>query len=258
MEEDFQCVTIHGRVFQKIALDQGIYCVPVANDELEEDRLTAQHDAMYRLFSNNLFSPRMRIKDPHKILECGYGGGDWAVQCAEEFEDCEVRTPHSASTVADIARKITAVDVYPMLIADQPENLTLCGYNLNDRLNDPEVFQARAYDLIHSRCIGAGIKSNRWPSYILDMRLLLRPNGWVQVIEYYLNIQSSSGRLTDQSAVRRWWLAYAEAMSRMNRDPRIGQQLQRLFTDARFGEVRVDTIQLPIGDWETGKYGSTQ
>ena len=141
-----------------------------------------------------------------------------------------------------------------MLVTDQPENLNLCGYNLNDRLNDPEVFQARAYDLIHSRCIGAGIKSNRWSSYIRDMKLLLRPNGWVQIVEYYLNIQSSSGRLTDRSAVRRWWLAYAEAMNGMNRDPRIGTRLQHLFTEARFGDVRVETIQLPIGDWDTGKY----
>jgi len=149
---------------------------------------------------------------------------------------------------------VTAVDVYPMLVADQPDNLNLCGYNLNDRLNDPEVFQARAYDLIHSRCISAGIKSNRWASYIRDMKLLLRPNGWIQVVEYYLNIQSSSGMLTDESAVRRWWLAYAEAMNRMNRDPRIGQQLQRLFTEARLGEVRVETVQLPIGDWDTGEH----
>ncbi|KAJ4313021.1 hypothetical protein N0V94_007148 [Neodidymelliopsis sp. IMI 364377] len=234
MEEDFQCVTIHGRVFQKVSVDNNIYCAPVANDEVEEDRLTAQHDVLFRLFGNALFSPHIRIRDPRKILDCGYGGGDWSVQFAEEYEDCEV----------------TAVDVYPMLVADQPENLNLCGYNLNDHLNDPEIFQARAYDLIHSRCIGAGIKSNRWTSYIRDMKLLLRPNGWIQIVEYYLNIQSSSGRLTDQSAVRRWWLAYAEAMSRMNRDPRIGTRLQHLFTEARFADVRIETIQLPIGDWE--------
>jgi hypothetical protein len=140
-----------------------------------------------------------------------------------------------------------------MLIADQPENLNLYCYNLNDALNNPKVFQAKAYDLIHSRCIGAGIKSNRWTSYIRDMKLLLRPNGWVQIVEYYLNIQSSSGRLTDESAIRRWWLGYSEAMSRMNRDPRIGNRLQSLFVEARLEDVRVETIQLPIGDWETGK-----
>jgi hypothetical protein len=140
-----------------------------------------------------------------------------------------------------------------MLMADQPDNLNLCEYNLNDALIDLEVFKARPYDLIHSRCIGAGIKSNRWTSYIRDIKLLLRPNGWIQIVEYYLNIQSSSGRLTDDSAVRRWWNKYSEAMSQMNRDPRIGNRLQNLFIEAKLGDVRVETLQLPIGDWESGK-----
>lgn len=90
MDEDLQCVTIYGRVFQKVSIEHGIYCVPVANDELEEDRLTAQHDALHRLFGNSLFSPQMGINNPQRILDCGYGGGDWSVQCAEEFEGCEV------------------------------------------------------------------------------------------------------------------------------------------------------------------------
>jgi hypothetical protein len=140
-----------------------------------------------------------------------------------------------------------------MPLVNQPENLNLCEYNLNDTLNDPDFFQTRAYDLIHSRCVGTGIKSNRWTSYVRDMKLLLRPNGWIQVVEYYLNIQSSSGLLTDESAVRRWWSKYSEAMSQMNCDPRIGNRLQSLFNEARLGYVRVETIQLPIGDWETGK-----
>ena len=100
MDGDFECVTIHGRLFQKVSINNDIYCVPVANDELEEDRLTAQHDLLFKLFGNALFSPHMRIKDPQKILDCGYGGGDWSVQCAEEFEDCEVRMQVVESIVA--------------------------------------------------------------------------------------------------------------------------------------------------------------
>lgn len=92
MDGDFECVSIQGRTFQKVSIDQRIYCVPVANDELEEDRLTAQHNVLFKLFGNALVSPSVRLKDPRKILECGYGGGDWAVQCAEEFEGCEVST----------------------------------------------------------------------------------------------------------------------------------------------------------------------
>lgn len=54
----------------------------------EEERLETQHDVLLRFCGNRLFFPR--IDDPRKILDCGYGRGDWAVAVAEEYEDCEV------------------------------------------------------------------------------------------------------------------------------------------------------------------------
>jgi hypothetical protein len=148
---------------------------------------------------------------------------------------------------------VTGIDIYPILITDQPDNLTLYGYNLNDRLNDPEVFERNAYDLIHSRFVGPGIKKNRWPSYVRDMKTLLRPNGWVQMVEYYPNIQSDSGRLTTQSALTRWFQAYASAMETYSdRNPRIGQRLQQLMHDAGLRDVGGMAINLPIGAWHQG------
>ncbi|KAF2264042.1 S-adenosyl-L-methionine-dependent methyltransferase [Lojkania enalia] len=237
IREDLRRVIIHERDFQKLSVDNRIYCVPV--DEVcsnltkrEEERLETQHDIIFRLCGNRLFFPR--INDPQKILECGYGRGDWAVAVAEDYEDCEV----------------TGIDIYPLLISDQPSNLFLYGYNLNDRLNDPEVFERNAYDLIHSRFVGPGIKRNRWPSYIRDMKSLLKPNGWLQMAEYYPNIQSDSGRLTTQSALTRWFQTYAAAMeSHSNRDPRIGQRLRQYMTEAGLRDVGGSTFNLPIGAW---------
>ena len=91
MSEDTERVSVNGRIFQKISLDEKIYFAPVAIDDREESRLTAQHDLISRLLGNRLFSRRIPVTEPQAILECGYGGGDWAVQCADEFEDCEVR-----------------------------------------------------------------------------------------------------------------------------------------------------------------------
>jgi len=90
MTDDLERVSIHGRIFQKASIDERIYCVPIANDDREEDRLTAQHDVLCRLLGDSLISPRVPLSDPSKVLELGYGGGDWCVQFAEEFEDCEV------------------------------------------------------------------------------------------------------------------------------------------------------------------------
>jgi hypothetical protein len=138
------------------------------------------------------------------------------------------------------------------LVPDQPENLSLFGYNLNDKLNDPEVFERNAYDLIHSRFVGPGIKTSRWGAYVMDMKRLLRPNGWLQMIEYKPLIQSDSGRLSNQSALRKWWDTYVSAMESAHRSPRIGQRLQSLMTEAGLRDVGGKQIQLPVGGWDSG------
>ncbi|KAF2469693.1 S-adenosyl-L-methionine-dependent methyltransferase [Lindgomyces ingoldianus] len=230
MNEDLRVVNIHDRDFQKYSVDNRIYCVPI--DEREEERLESQHDLLLRLSGNRLFFPR--IENPRKILDCGYGRGDWAVAIAEEYEDCQV----------------TGIDIYPVLISDQPDNLYLYGFNLNDRLNDPEVFERNAYNLIHSRFVAPGIKKNRWRSYIRDMKALMRPGGWLQMAEYYLNIQSGSGRLSSNSALRRWWEAYSRALEDSNRNPRVGQKLQEYMTEAGLRDVGGTVLHLPIGAWD--------
>jgi hypothetical protein len=137
-------------------------------------------------------------------------------------------------------------------VPDQPENLELIGHNLNDPLRDPDIFKANQYDLIHSRFVAPGIKTGRWARYLRDMKLLLRPGGWVQVMEYLPIIQSHNGRLTDGAAVRRWWDSYQAAMARMDRDPRIGRRLSQLLLENRYRDVGVDVKQLDIGGWSTG------
>ncbi|PSN69184.1 S-adenosyl-L-methionine-dependent methyltransferase [Corynespora cassiicola Philippines] len=225
-DENTEIVTIHDREFQKLSVDQKIYCVPV--DEREEDRLASQHELIFRLFGT-LFIPR--ISNPHKILDCGHGRGEWVVAVAEDYEEC----------------KVVGVDIWPELLSlNQPDNLALFGYNLNDRLNDLVVFGRRGYDLIHSRFVGPGIKANRWSSYVRDMKNLLKPGGWMQMMEYYPNIQSDNGRLSSESSIRRWYEGYVYAMERANRKPRIAQELRPLMEAAGLRDIR-DPVQASIG-----------
>jgi hypothetical protein len=161
--------------------------------------------------------------------------------------------PHVRAPYTDTSE--TYAHIVPLNVrqlSDQPDNLDLVGYNLNDKLNDPEVFESKAYDLIHSRFVAPGIKKNRWASYFRDIRILLRPGGWVQASEYHPHIQSNSGRLTTQSAVYRWWQEYARSMNALHRDARIGPRLQELMLAAGLRDVQVDYKRLPLGGWDPG------
>ncbi len=54
----------------------------------EIDRLNQQHELFQFVFDNRLIFPPLR--NPRRILECGYGTAAWAVEVAEQYPDCEV------------------------------------------------------------------------------------------------------------------------------------------------------------------------
>jgi hypothetical protein len=85
-----------------------------------------------------------------------------------------------------------------------------------------------------------------------DMKMLLKPNGWVQIVEYWPNIQSWNGRLPAESSLTRWYLEYARAMEESDREPRVHQRLKQYMTDAGLRQVTVERHVLPIGGWNSG------
>jgi hypothetical protein len=147
---------------------------------------------------------------------------------------------------------VTAIDIWPADLPDEPDNLECEIWNLNDPLIP--TYKTNHYDLIHSRCVGPGIKKDRWRSYVRELARLLKRDGWLQLAEYYYIIQSDSGRLTDDHALQQWGQAYRGAMER-DRDPRIGRSLVDKMRSAGLHDVHSRTIHVPIGDWPTGERG---
>lgn len=76
----------------------------------EENRLVNQHDILLRVSGNRLYFPR--VENPRKVLECGYGTGDWAVSVAEEYEDCEVSSKVDASNNVRASGRSVACPLY--------------------------------------------------------------------------------------------------------------------------------------------------
>jgi hypothetical protein len=122
-------------------------------------------------------------------------------------------------------------------------------WNLNEPLRP--TYKSSHYDLIHSRCVGPGIHKDRWRGYIGDMARLLKHGGWLQCAEFYYNIQSDSGRLTEQHALYQWGHGYRATME-SDRDPRVGRTLGDKLRHAGLVDMHTQTFQVPIGDWPTG------
>ncbi|KAM3510040.1 hypothetical protein MY11210_006046 [Beauveria gryllotalpidicola] len=162
-----------GRTFHKYSLETGTYFAPVDEEEIE--RLELMHNVLAKVFDNRLIFPPMAT--PMKILDCGCGAANWAVDVAEQYPDCEV----------------LGIDVGPHMLPEHPpRNL---DFHIDD-LNARFTFPGNSFDLVHSQMVAGGVHAGRWPSYVRDVYRVTKPGGWCQIVELYLNAQSDNGRLT--------------------------------------------------------------
>ncbi|KAG8167315.1 hypothetical protein KVR01_003004 [Diaporthe batatas] len=219
-------VEIHGRLFQKHALQHKIYFAPV--DEEEAQRLQLFHHVFHILFDKRLIFPGP-IPSPRRILDCGFGSATWAIEVADSHPRCEV-------IGVDIASQMSPPDL--------PPNLYLEVDDLNQRLNfDPSYF-----DIVHSRCVAGGIDADRWGDYTKELNRVLIPGGWCQMVEVYFNAQSNNGTLTDGHGLRRWSQLYLQSIQ-PEKNGRVGLRLEELMRSAGFENVEARMMQLPLCAW---------
>ncbi|MCJ1255466.1 hypothetical protein MMC24_003282 [Lignoscripta atroalba] len=218
-------VTIEGRDFQEYSVNHSIHFVPV--DEEEAERLSSQHQVLDLVFDSRLIFPP--VQNVKTVLDCGYGAACWAVEVAENHPDCTV----------------IGVDISPhMKPDDAPENF----WPQLDDLNRSFTFQSNSFDLVNSRLVAGGINKSRWPTYMRDIVRVLKPGGWVQMVECYYMCQSDNGSITDTNALRQWSNKYLRALDGI-KDLRAPLQLQNIFTSAGLVNVESRMIPLPLCGW---------
>lgn len=130
-------------------------------------------------------------------------------------------------------------------------------WNLNARFSDAPTeygLLREAFDLINSRLLCEGIHRDRWRPYIRELYSMLRPGGWLQMVEMMPHVQSYNGSLSDRSYLTRWWDEYVRRMELMNRNPRIARHLVDLLRDAGFArdDVTGGPVDVPVGNWFPG------
>ncbi|KAJ5112572.1 hypothetical protein N7532_000617 [Penicillium argentinense] len=242
--EFLDTLTVQGREYQKYSIDHRIYFGPV--DEEEAQRLDHQQRIFQRIFDDRLiFPPIRRLK---RVLDCGHGSASWAVEVAEQYPDCEwvhLLPSHFNWQDPTPQNKPAQVSTFTHLNLDSLASLRQTRV---DDLNRTFTFPPNHFDLVQSRLLATGIHKARWPTYIRDIVRVLKPGGWVQMIEIYFNVQSDNGSITDDHALRRWSTQYMRALED-RKDLRIGSRLRGLLTSEGLTEVDTKMIPLPLSAW---------
>lgn len=82
---------------------------------------------------------------------------------------------------------------------------------------------------------------------------VLKPGGWVQMVECYYMCQSDNGSITDGSALRQWSDKYFQALGDV-KDLRAPLQLRNMLSAAGLVNIENRMIPLPFCDWPNSKY----
>ncbi|KAK0333797.1 hypothetical protein LTR94_019336 [Friedmanniomyces endolithicus] len=199
--------TFGGRRFSLFSLQNNTYCIPV--DEAEEERCDELHKIIRQVCGNRIVLvppgqfPPPGVDEP-LVLDCGFGNGAWIDDLlgVREYEDC----------------KVAGVDIYLGSRDDDEDDdgddddeeeddglqeFEKKRWNLNAPFRtDTSTSRLRReqFDLINSRFLAEGINTNRWRSYIRELKELLKPGGWLQMVELELVFQSDNGRLAPNAS----------------------------------------------------------
>ncbi|ORY63120.1 UMTA methyltransferase [Pseudomassariella vexata] len=229
----------HDRLYHVVSVNSNTNLEPV--DEAEIARLENCHQIFYMMVGGHLALPnvdragRVRASSLRRVLDCGTGPANWAIDVANAYPWCE-------ALGTDISANMLPPDW------NWPDRFRFELCNLNETLQ----FGHDVFDLVNSRGVAGGINASRWPQYVRDIYRAVRPGGWCQMVETHFTAQSFNGTLPNDGGLSRWSTAYMDSMSRSGKEPRAGSQLAQWLTQAGFENVQSQAVRWPMCGWSDG------
>lgn len=179
------------------------------------------------------------LTTPSYILDVGCGSGRWVRELAGEFPAARVvgldMAPPTESNPA------TSGIFAP--IANPPRTYAFVQHNAME----PLAFAPASFDLTHMRQMMRVLPVAAWPRVVGEMTRVTAYGGWVELAESDM-VRNGGPAL---ETIQRWAL---QVMLPQGIDPRISGQLADLLRKLALTDVRMRTLELPIGP-HGGRFG---
>jgi SAM-dependent methyltransferase len=195
------------------------YFLPHRPDEI--DRLDVQHYALRAALGADYLAP---VEYPADILDVGCGTGQWAYDRCAEFP----------------AALVVGFDLQPSKRPWPPAYRCVRG-NLLQGL----PFGDARFDFVHQRALISGVPVNSWPSVCLDLVRIVRPGGWVELVEcppWFESAGPVTMRLCEM--LRRLLVARG-----LDGDGSIVAALDDHLRRSGLVDIDMRALDLPVGDW---------
>jgi SAM-dependent methyltransferase len=199
----------------------GDYFMP--NDEAEQDRMLLVDEVHKAAFDYELTT--VPLVDPKHILDVGTGIGEWALDMADMYPECEV----------------TAFDISAIFPRKMSPN---CFFEIDDA--ELEWERPFDHDLVHLRHMAGAFRD--WPFIYSQVYKSLKPGGYIEVLDFddhntFKNILSFFPR---ESLAHRVSRDAYEAAVESGRPRGVAHLEPRLLTDAGFEDIQAQELALPF------------
>lgn len=206
----------------------GRYMLP--NDENEMDREDIKHHITMLITKGQLHLAPID-PNPQKILDIGTGTGIWAIDMADTYPSA----------------KVIATDLSPIQPVWVPPNLV---FEIDDAEEDWPYKQS-SIDFIHARYLFHGIRD--WPKLLKQAIQVLKPGGWVELVEIHVIPSSYDNSLPENSQIMELYNLLAGIGGKIGIDLAVAQKFKAMMEAAGFEDVQEEVFDLPLGDWPDGR-----
>lgn len=153
----------------------------VDQEDLQEmGRLLKQSFYLMRMFGG-ILSERPDLAGIRRILDIACGPGQWATEVARKHPSVEVRGMDLSQRMIDFASA--------KALQDGVDNVS---FEVADATKLPLPYKDNSFDLVNASLIYAFMTRELWPRFIKDCWRIVRPGGYVRVIQEDANIVTNS------------------------------------------------------------------
>ncbi|KAI1122856.1 hypothetical protein F5Y10DRAFT_64942 [Nemania abortiva] len=210
----------------------GSYYMP--NDEDEQVRLQLLNQVYLKVFDGELTT--VPLECPTSILDIGTGVGEWAIDMAELYPECEV----------------TGTDISNVFERRVPQNVYW-------EVDDAELEWERPpnyYDLVHLRDMTGAFAD--WEAIYRSAFGCLKPGGWIEVLDFddKKGMHDLFAYFESESLLYKLAQDLQEASILSGRSRGVGHLEPRLLVNAGYVDVNLTEYSIPLKtqDGSTGKF----
>ena len=140
-------------------------------NKAESERLLVQHRYFTKALGG-LLPKSLPVEEIRTVLDVGCGPGGWVIDLARKYSHMSVTGIDSNCTALEQARHLAQLNAIHSVTFEQMD------------ATKPLKFRDHTFDLVHMRSASPFIRPDMWQSVIAELVRVLRPGGWLTVIDY--------------------------------------------------------------------------